>query len=61
MPEITSVDQIPGVGEKRRRNLMKHFGSIEKIKAASVDELVKVPTITHGVAEQMKKYFDRNK
>lgn len=61
MPEITSVDQIPGVGEKRVRNLMKHFGSLENIKAASVEELVKVPTITRGVAEQMKKYFERNK
>lgn len=61
MPEIKEVDQIPGIGEKRKRNLTKYFGSIEKVKEASVDELARVPTITRGVAEQIKKYFDRQK
>jgi len=41
--------------------LMKYFGSIEKVKDASVDELARVPTITRGVAEQIKKYFDRQR
>lgn len=59
MPEIKEVDQIPGIGEKRKRNLKKYFGSIEKVKEASVDELARVPTITRGVAEQIRKYFDR--
>ena len=61
MSKISEVDDIPGIGEKRKRNLMKYFGSIEKVKDASVDELARVPTITRGVAEQIKKYFDRQK
>ena len=61
MSKIREVDDIPGIGEKRKRNLMKYFGSIEKVKDASVDELARVPTITRGVAEQIKKYFDRQR
>ncbi|ODS35454.1 hypothetical protein BEH94_06420 [Candidatus Altiarchaeales archaeon WOR_SM1_SCG] len=61
MSKIGEVDDIPGIGEKRKRNLMKYFGSIEKVKDASVDELARVPTITRGVAEQITKYFDRQR
>lgn len=35
----SALDDIPGVGEKRKRSLLKHFGSIKKIKEASIDEL----------------------
>ncbi|MBM7660616.1 excinuclease ABC subunit C [Bacillus mesophilus] len=34
------LDDIPGVGEKRKKSLLKHFGSVKKMKEASVDELV---------------------
>lgn len=36
------LDDIPGVGEKRRKQLLKHFGSIESIKAAPIEEFRKV-------------------
>jgi len=61
MAEIREIDEIAGIGEKRKRNLMKYFGSFEKIKEASVDELVKVPTVTRGVAEKIKRQFERSK
>lgn len=36
---VTSkLDSIPGIGEKRRKALLKHFGSLKKIKEASVDD-----------------------
>ncbi|MCM3716024.1 excinuclease ABC subunit UvrC [Halalkalibacter oceani] len=35
----SALDDIPGVGEKRKRSLLKHFGSIKKIKEASIEEL----------------------
>ena len=34
----SSLDDIPGIGEKRRKLLLKHFGSIKKMKEASVEE-----------------------
>jgi len=37
------LDDIPNIGEKRRRAIMKHFDSIEELKKATVDELKKVP------------------
>ncbi|PKP54394.1 MAG: hypothetical protein CVT90_01485 [Candidatus Altiarchaeales archaeon HGW-Altiarchaeales-3] len=59
MSDIPEINDIPGIGEKRKRNLLKCFGSVEKIRGASVDELARVPTITRGVAEQIKRYFNR--
>ncbi|WP_436756402.1 helix-hairpin-helix domain-containing protein, partial [Streptomyces sp. URMC 124] len=34
----SKLDSIPGIGEKRRKLLLKHFGSIKKIKEASVED-----------------------
>jgi excinuclease ABC subunit C len=52
---ITSqLDEVPGIGPKRRSALLKHFGSIDKIRAASVEELAAVPSMTRKAAEQLK-------
>jgi excinuclease ABC subunit C len=52
---ITSqLDGVPGIGPKRRSALLKHFGSIEAIRAASVEELAAVPSMTRKAAEQLK-------
>ncbi|MDY6079620.1 MAG: excinuclease ABC subunit UvrC [Ezakiella sp.] len=54
------LDGIKGIGPKRKEALMKEYGSIEKIKKASIDELVKVPGMTRksaeSVKEELKKY-----
>ena len=39
------LDDVPGLGEVRRRTLIKHFGSLKKLRAASVDEIATVPGI----------------
>jgi Excinuclease ABC subunit C len=39
------LDLIPGVGEKRRNVLLAYFGSIDKIKEASVEEIAKLPVL----------------
>jgi len=44
------LQQIPGIGEKRRTRLLKHFGSLKRVKAASVEELVAVPGMTRQAA-----------
>jgi excinuclease ABC subunit C len=51
---ISQLDGIPGIGPKRRSALLKHFGSINAIRAASEDELAAVPSMTRKAAEQLK-------
>ncbi|GDX40387.1 UvrABC system protein C [Armatimonadota bacterium] len=45
------LDDIPGVGEKRRRALQLHFGAISKIRTASIQELAQAPTMNLKIAE----------
>jgi excinuclease ABC subunit C len=48
------LETIPGVGPARRKALLKTFGSIEAIRAASLDELDAVPRLPRSVAEAIK-------
>jgi len=41
----SALDDVPGLGEVRRKTLIKHFGSLKKLRAASVDEIAQVPGI----------------
>ena len=45
------LEEIPGIGETRKKHLLKHFGSLKRIKAASVKELASVPGMTTLAAE----------
>jgi excinuclease ABC subunit C len=45
------LDGIPGIGEKRRASLLKHFGSLKRIKAASLEELTAVSGMTRQAAK----------
>ncbi len=49
----SELDEIDGIGEARKRALLKHFGSVEKIKQASKEELMQVKGITEKIAEKM--------
>lgn len=56
--QVKSVlDDIPGVGDKRRKALMKHFQSIEAIRSATVEELAAVETMNRGAAQQVYGFF----
>jgi excinuclease ABC subunit C len=48
------LESIPGVGPARRKELLKTFGSIEAIRAASLEELESVPRLPRSVAEAIK-------
>ena len=48
------LDEIRGIGPRRRKLLLQHFGSLEAIRQASLEDLTAVPGITRGVAEQVK-------
>ena len=51
------LDDIPGVGPTRRKELMKHFENIDAIKQASVEELQKLPSMNKKSAEDVYKFF----
>lgn len=51
------LDDIPGVGEKRKKSLLKHFGSFTKIREASVAELAEVDGISQTIAEEIYSYL----
>ena len=51
----SQLDEIPGVGPTRRRALLKHFGSLDGIRNASVDEIVEVKGVPRDVAIAIKE------
>jgi len=51
------LDDIPGVGPARRKDLMKHFENIEQIKNASVEELKKLPSMNEKSAQNVYDFF----
>lgn len=51
------LDGIEGIGHTRRKSLMKHFLDIEKIRQASVEELMKADGITKNIAQNIYRYF----
>ncbi len=51
----SSLDNIPGIGPKRKRALLKQFGTVKGIKDASLDELTAVNGITQNLAERLKE------
>jgi excinuclease ABC subunit C len=48
------LDDIPGVGPKRKQALLRRFGSLKGIQEAAPEELLAVPGITRAVADQIK-------
>ncbi len=52
------LDSIPGIGPARRKKLLIHFGSVDKIIAATIDELAAVEGMTRAAAESIKAHLD---
>jgi len=53
------LDEIPGIGETRRKALMRKFRSVEKIRDASVEELALTDPMNRRAAEQVYSYFHK--
>lgn len=55
---VSVLDHIVGIGPKRRQSLRTHFGSLEKIKEATVEELAAAPGMNRTSAEAVRHFFD---
>lgn len=53
----SELDNIPGIGSVRKKELLKYFKSIPKIKEATIEELLEVPKINKNTAESIYHYF----
>jgi len=55
--QLSVLDSIPGIGEKRKKNLLKRFGSIDSIKKASTEELAMTEGISESIAQDIRDFF----
>ena len=53
----SGLEDIPGIGPTRRKELLRTLGSLKRIRAASVDELTDVPSMSRKAAEAVVSYF----
>ena len=53
----SALDEIKGIGQVRRKALMRHFGSVEKIAEAEVADLLEVEEMTIPAAEAVYAFF----
>lgn len=52
--QVTSpLENIPGIGPRRRRELLRQFGGLQELKRASIDDLAAIPGINRGLAQRI--------
>lgn len=56
----SELDDIQGIGPSRKRSLLRHFGSLEAIKKATLEELASAPGITAPLAEKIFAFFQNS-
>ena len=55
----SQLDDIPGIGPARRRELLKAFGSLKAIRAADADTLAAVPGMNRTAAEAVRAWAEK--
>lgn len=56
----STLEGIPGIGPTRRRELLRHFGGLQAVQRASIDELTQVAGISRQLAEEIYGIFHTN-
>ena len=54
---VSILDEVPGIGPKRRDALLQHFSSIDELRSASVEQLAQVPGMGRSAAAAVKRFF----
>jgi len=54
----SALDEIEGIGPKRKKALIKHFGSVGRLKTAGIDDIMAVEGISQSMAEKIYNYFN---
>ena len=57
----SELEEIPGIGRVRQRELLKHFGSVEEVSKASLSDLARAPKMNEKLAEKIYFFFRENK
>jgi excinuclease ABC subunit C len=57
----SELDDIAGIGDVRKKALLRHFGSVEKIRKATIDEIASVHRMTKSAANEIVRYFQGDK
>ena len=52
------LDEFPGIGERRKAALLKKFGSVQRLKTATLEQISKVPGFGGKAAEELKKFLE---
>jgi len=55
------LDTVLGIGPARRKALLRHFGSLKRVRAATVEELTQVPGVTSAMAEAIRQVSSTTK
>lgn len=55
---MSALDEIPGIGARRKRALLHHFGSAQAVGRAGIADLTAVPGISHSVAKKIYDWFN---
>ena len=52
------LDEFPGIGERRKAALLKKFGSVQRLKTATLEQIAEVPGFGGKAAEELKKFLE---
>jgi excinuclease ABC subunit C len=55
----SGLDEIPGIGALRRKALLRHFGSLRKVREATLEELARVEGVGEAQARAVREFFHR--
>ena len=53
----SELDEVPGIGPKRKKELIKQFGTVSRIRTADIDDIASVPGFNTKLAEALKQHL----